>query len=95
MFHPTLQRAKPTGARPLVLTFLVVAGAACPPAPLAGQTGPSLVALRQQALRCEADRDWPGACRLYDDLLRRDGNQPDVRDAYQRCLRKIVRKVED
>ena len=48
-------------------------------------------------MAAEKRHDWLEACRWYDKELRKDRNQPDVRDAYQRCLRRLylVRRCED
>ncbi|HVS36549.1 MAG TPA: S41 family peptidase [Gemmataceae bacterium] len=52
---------------------------------------------KDKAAAAEKRRDWLEACRWYDKELRKDRNQPDVRDAYQRCLRRLylVRRGED
>jgi carboxyl-terminal processing protease len=50
-----------------------------------------------KALASEKRHDWLEACRCYDKSLRKDRNQPEVRDAYQRCLRRLylVRRCQD
>jgi len=45
--------------------------------------------LRQRAQDCEKSGDWLEACRCYDEILRTDRAQGEVRDAYQRCLRQL------
>ncbi|HBI41797.1 MAG TPA: hypothetical protein DDY78_02945 [Planctomycetales bacterium] len=78
-----------------LLTLLSI-GAAC----LTGVLPiPSLHAdeLINKALVSEKRRDWLEACRFYDKSLRKDRNQQEVRDAYQRCLRRLylVRRCQD
>ena len=50
-----------------------------------------------KAIASEKRHDWLDACRCYDKSLRKDRNQPEVRDAYQRCLRRLylVRRCQD
>jgi carboxyl-terminal processing protease len=50
-----------------------------------------------KAVASEKRHDWLDACRCYDKSLRKDRNQPEVRDAYQRCLRRLylVRRCQD
>ena len=50
-----------------------------------------------KAVVAEKQHDWLDACRCYDKSLRKDRNQPEVRDAYQRCLRRLylVRRCQD
>ncbi len=52
---------------------------------------------KDKALAAEKGHDWLEACRWYDKELRKDRNQPEVRDAYQRCLRRLylVRRCQD
>ena len=52
---------------------------------------------KDKALAAEKRHDWLEACRWYDKGLRKDRNQPEVRDAYQRCLRRLylVRRCQD
>src|SRR5262245_52200378 len=52
---------------------------------------------RQQAQALERQGKWYEACCLYDELLSRDRNQPEIRDAYRRCLRQFrqVRRLDD
>jgi carboxyl-terminal processing protease len=45
--------------------------------------------LRRQALTCERNSDWLGACRCYEEILRKDRGQAGPRDGYQRCLRRF------
>lgn len=47
--------------------------------------------LRDQAQTCEKRGDWLEASRHYEELLRRDRNQPEWRKAYSRCLRHVQR----
>jgi carboxyl-terminal processing protease len=60
---------------------------------------PSLRAdeLIDKARVSEKRHDWLDACRCYDKSLRKDRDQPEVRDAYRRCLRRLylVRRCED
>jgi len=55
--------------------------------------------LVKQAAQCEKQHDWLEACRLYDEILRRDRRRDDgrIRQAYQRCLRRyhIVHRHQD
>jgi C-terminal peptidase prc len=53
--------------------------------------------LRQQALAFEKKSAWLEACRCYDELLRRDRTQTEVRQAYQHALRRyyLVRRHRD
>jgi carboxyl-terminal processing protease len=55
--------------------------------------------LLKQAAEAEKQRDWREACRLYDEVLRRDRRRDDarIRKAYQRCLRRyyIVHRHQD
>jgi hypothetical protein len=50
-----------------------------------------------KAIASEKRHDWLDACRCYDKSLRKDRNQPEVRDGYQRCLRRLylVRRCQD
>ena len=50
-----------------------------------------------KAVVSEKHHDWLDACRCYDRSLRKDRNQPEVRVAYQRCLRRLylVRRCQD
>jgi carboxyl-terminal processing protease len=52
---------------------------------------------KDKAVAAANRHDWLEACRWYDKELRKDRNQPDVRDAYQRCLRRLylVRRSQD
>jgi carboxyl-terminal processing protease len=78
------------------LAIIVLLGAAC-------LTGVLPVRFAQadeftdKALASEKRHDWLDACRCYDKSLRKDRNQPEVRDAYQRCLRRLylVRRCQD
>jgi carboxyl-terminal processing protease len=53
--------------------------------------------LRSHGQACERRGDWLAACRWYQEALRSDRDQPEVRAAYQRCLRRyqIVRRHRD
>jgi carboxyl-terminal processing protease len=53
--------------------------------------------LRKQAALLEQRRDWPEACRVYDEILRRDRTADDARRGYQRCLRRyhVLRRHQD
>ncbi len=53
--------------------------------------------LTDKALVSEKHHDWLDACRLYDKSLHKDRNQPAIRDAYRRCLRRLylVRRCQD
>ncbi len=50
-----------------------------------------------KAVADEKQHDWLDACRCYDKALRRDRNQAEVREAYQRCLRRLYlnRRCQD
>jgi carboxyl-terminal processing protease len=52
---------------------------------------------REQAQNLEKQGRWFEACCLYDDLLARDRNHPELRDAYRRCLRNFrqQRRLDD
>jgi carboxyl-terminal processing protease len=52
---------------------------------------------RKLAAAAENKQDWIEACRLYDKALRADRNQPDLREAYQRALRRahLVQRHSD
>ncbi len=78
------------------LTISVVLGAAC----LTGVLPVRFARADEftdKALASEKRHDWLDACRCYDKSLRKDRNQPEVRDAYQRCLRRLylVRRCQD
>ena len=49
----------------------------------------SLVKWRQKALECEKRGAWLEACRCYDEILRKDRDNVGIREAYQRCLRRL------
>ena len=53
--------------------------------------------LRQQAQNLEKQGRWFEACCLYDELLTKDRNQPELRDGYRRCLRNFrqQRRLDD
>src|SRR5262249_33037327 len=61
--------------------------------PAAAQT----VSPRQQAQLLEKQGRWYEACSLYDELLSKDRNHPELREAYRRCLRHFrqVRRLQD
>jgi len=50
---------------------------------------------RKYALAVEAEREsqWLKACRLYDELLRKDRTHPVARLGYQRCLRRLYQSL--
>ncbi len=53
---------------------------------------------KQRALECEKRGAWLEACRCYDDLLKKDRNNPGLRESYLRCLRRlrlIARHTDD
>jgi len=52
---------------------------------------------RQQAQLLEKQGRWFEACSLYDELLSKDRNNPELREAYRRCLRHFrqVRRLTD
>lgn len=56
-------------------------------APLARGDGPA--DRRSRALKAEARGAWLEACRLWDDLLRKDRENPLLRSNYNRCLRRL------
>ncbi len=59
-------------------------------APATGTAGGSrLDDLRRQAQNAEQSSDWLGACRCYDEILRKDRGQAEARVGYQRCLRRF------
>lgn len=68
----------------LLLTFLALPSPASP----APETPRKFADLRQRAQASEARRDWLDACRWYDEILRKDRTQADVRASYLRCLRR-------
>jgi carboxyl-terminal processing protease len=76
---------------PLVLAWLALS------LPLGAADFGRSDSLRRNALTCESRGDWAEACRWYDEILRRDRDQPAVRKAYQRCLRRyqLVRRHRD
>ncbi len=77
------------------LSAVVLLIAACLP----GVLSPTVRAddFKDKAQAAEKRHDWLEACRWYDKELRKDRNQPEVRDAYQRCLRRLylVRRCQD
>src|SRR5260370_25400057 len=66
-----------TAATLLWLTLLVPAAPA--------QTA----SLRQQAQLLERQGRWYEACGLYDDLLSKDRNHPELREAFRPCFRHL------
>jgi carboxyl-terminal processing protease len=58
------------------------------PLPVAGQPA-SPMKWRQKALEFERRGAWLEACRCYDEILRRDRDNVGIREAYQRCLRRL------
>ena len=77
------------------LSAVVLLCATC----LSGVLSPTARAddFKDKAQAAEKRHDWLEACRWYDKELRKDRNQPEVRDAYQRCLRRLylVRRCQD
>jgi carboxyl-terminal processing protease len=57
------------------------------PSPAIAQLGGRPEDPRKEAAAAEKRGDWLGACLIYDELLRKDRNLADVREAYRRCLR--------
>ncbi len=53
--------------------------------------------LRRQAQECEKSGDWLGACRLYDEMIRKDRGNVEARESYHRCYRQyqITRRHSD
>ena len=78
------------------LSAVVLLGAACLPGAFPSQTARG-DEFKDRAVAAEKRHDWLEACRWYDKALRKDRNQPDLRDAYQRCLRRLylVRRAQD
>ncbi|HTU18546.1 MAG TPA: S41 family peptidase [Gemmataceae bacterium] len=78
--------------------LLLLLGLLARPASLSAQTL-NIDDLVKQAAQCEKHHDWLEACRLYDEVLRRDRRRDDgrIRQAYQRCLRRyhIVHRHQD
>jgi carboxyl-terminal processing protease len=81
------------------LPVVVLFGAICLAGVFSSQTARAdeLKDFKDKALAAEKRHDWLDACRWYDKSLRKDRTQADVRDAYQRCLRRlyVVRRCED
>jgi carboxyl-terminal processing protease len=48
-----------------------------------------MVKWREKALELEKRGAWLEACRCYDEILRKDRDNVAVREAYQRCLRRL------
>src|SRR5689334_411475 len=71
----------------LVLTFLAAAPSALLAQP--GRTDTSFDARQLVTAANDAEKrgDWAEACRAYEQILKQDRNQPELRQAYQRCLR--------
>jgi carboxyl-terminal processing protease len=82
------------GSRTRVLLILI--GLLSLPAALRAETA-GFEGLRKQAALLEQRHDWLEACRVYDEILRRDRNNTEARQAYQRCLRRyhIVHRHRD
>jgi carboxyl-terminal processing protease len=58
--------------------------------PLAASAQPiSPAKWRQKALEFEKRGAWLEACRCYDEILRKDRDNVGIREAYQRCLRRL------
>jgi carboxyl-terminal processing protease len=53
--------------------------------------------LRLQAEQCERDSQWEKASACYEQILAKDRSRPDIKDHYQRCLRRLhqVRRFRD
>jgi carboxyl-terminal processing protease len=66
---------------------LILLGLLAWPVCLSAQTS-SVDDLRKQAVQLEQRHDWLEACRIYDDILRRERTRDDIRQAYLRCLRR-------
>ena len=51
----------------------------------------------QKALAAEKSGDWVEACRRYDEMIRKDRNNLEAREAYHRCIRQyqIARRHSD
>jgi carboxyl-terminal processing protease len=82
------------GIRAQVLLLLL--GLLALPASLSAQTI-VIEELHRQAIDFEQRHDWLEACRVYDEILRKDRAREDIRGAYQRCLRcyHIVHRHQD
>jgi len=81
--------------RPWALALL---SAACLPASLPAQTqAPRTEDFKDKGAAAEKRHDWLEACRWYDKALHKDRADADLRDAYQRCLRRVylVRRHRD
>ncbi len=76
--------------------LLMLLGLLVLPVSLSAQTV-AVEDLRKQAALLEQRHDWLEACRTYDEILRKDKTRGDVRQAYQRCLRRyhIVHRHRD
>jgi carboxyl-terminal processing protease len=76
--------------------LLLLLGLLALPAALSAQTA-AVEELRKHAAVLEQRHDWLEACRIYDEILRKDRTREDVRQAYQRCLRRyhIVHRHRD
>ncbi len=68
-------------------TLALFAACAFLPTPANAQMGGHLEDPRREAAAAEKRGDWLGASLIYDELLRKDRTQADVREAYRRCLR--------
>ncbi len=79
-----------------IRVLLILLGLLLLPASLPAETT-SVDELRKQAVGFEERHDWLEACRVYDEILRRDRRRDDIREAYQRCLRRyhIVHRHRD
>ena len=73
----------------ILFALLLLNAAPAAPAPLDE--------LQSQAQACERNGDWVGACRKYDDMIRKDRGNLEAREAYHRCIRQyqIVRRHSD
>jgi carboxyl-terminal processing protease len=65
--------------------------------PLGAAESSRLENLQRNAIACERRGDWLEACRFYEEILRQDRGQAQIRKACQRCLRRyqIVRRHRD
>jgi carboxyl-terminal processing protease len=90
---PSIQHRGRTLAHVVAIAFLLW----LLPTPAVAQMGGHPEDPRRDAAAAEKRGDWLGACLIYDELLRKDRNQADVREAYRRCLRQahLTRRHRD
>jgi carboxyl-terminal processing protease len=76
---------------------LLLVSASLPWAQAGALESESLKALRRQAEQEERDQHWDRACDLYEEILRQDRNQPQIRARYRHCVRRSfqVRRYHD